>query len=66
MLGNRHPFFAPVWRRVITVALTGGWAVLETAWGNSAWAFGFGALAAYCFYEFFVIFDPKNYEDPDG
>ncbi|WP_342076960.1 hypothetical protein [Yoonia sp. SS1-5] len=61
----RHPFFAPQIRRVLTVAVTVGWALFELLNGNPGWAVMFGAVAAYCYYEFFVIYDPQNYVDPD-
>lgn len=69
MLGNRHPFFAPLWRRIATVAATAGWAGLERYWGNTTWSLIFGALALYCFIEFFILFKPEDYannEDPDA
>lgn len=64
-LGLRHPFFLPRWRRVVVVALTGGWAVLEAALGNPGWALAFGAIAAVCGWEYFVVFDPANYKEKD-
>jgi hypothetical protein len=59
----RHPFFRPVWRRVATVALALGWAVVEIAGGNVFWAILFGSIGLYAAWEFFVIYDPANYEE---
>lgn len=59
----RHPFFLPLWRRAVTVAVAGGWAVFELSVGNTGWAMLFGAAALWCGYEFFVVFDPENYKD---
>ncbi|MBM1219060.1 hypothetical protein JQU17_02535 [Ponticoccus sp. SC2-23] len=59
----RHPFFLPVGRRLAVVVVTGGWAMLELASGNAGWAMIFGAAAAWCGYEFFVVFDPENYKE---
>ena len=61
----RHPFFLPLWRRVLTVAVTGGWAFVEFVTGNGLWAVLFGAAALWCAYEFFVTFDPENYTNKD-
>lgn len=62
----RHPVFLPLWRRVLVVGLSGGWALLELTGGNPGWALIFGAAAAYCGWEFFVVFDPENYKDDDN
>lgn len=62
----RHPFFAPLWRRVLTVAVIAAWVLVELSSGNIGWAIASGALAAFCAYEFFVIFDPANYKEQDN
>ncbi|MEQ5872730.1 hypothetical protein J4E08_22995 [Sagittula sp. NFXS13] len=49
-----HAFFAPLWRRVVIVALCLGWAVLELATGAVFWAILFGTLGLWCLYEFFL------------
>lgn len=65
--GIRHPFFRPSWRRHLTVALTLGWALMELlVFGQPVWALAFAAIGFYCCYEFYVVFDPANYEDHDG
>lgn len=58
----RVPFFLPLWRRILTVASSGGWAVFELANGNPGWAAIFGAASAFCAYEFFIVFDPENFK----
>ena len=65
LLDLRHPFFAPLWKRVVTVVVIGGWTMFELSTGKIAWAMIFGALAAYCAYEFFVIFEADNYVEED-
>ncbi|TCD16700.1 hypothetical protein [Oricola cellulosilytica] len=65
MLNIRHPIFLPLWPRVLVTTLTGSWALLELVMGNTLWALLFGVIALYCAYEFFVAFDPANYEDRD-
>ena len=54
-----HPFFLPLWRRVVTVAISAGWALLELAMGNTGWAAIFGAIAAYAVYGLFIAFDAE-------
>lgn len=59
----RQPFFLPLFRRAGIVIATGGWTGLELYTGSPGWAMIFGSLAAYCTYEFFIIFDPEEYKD---
>ena len=59
----RHPLFRPFWRRAVIVGAMSAWTVYEIVNGNTVWALAFGAASAYLAYEFFVVFDPKNYED---
>jgi len=60
LLDLQHPFFVPLWRRVATVVVIWGWAGFELITGSPGWAILFGAVAAYCSYEFFVNFNPKD------
>lgn len=62
LIDVRHPFFNPLYRRVLTVALCLGWAGMEVISGSPFWAILFGAIGVFCAYEFFVIYEP--YEDP--
>lgn len=61
----RHPFFNPLWRRVATVGVTGIWALFELLTGSVGWAILFGAIAAWCAYEFFVTWQPQPKEDKE-
>ena len=57
-LDLRHPFFVPVWRRILCVVLLFIWGILETLGGNTFWAllvFGIGAYSVYCFFFDFVL-----------
>lgn len=54
MFDLRHPFFNPLWVRVATTAFAGGWALVEFAGGAPFWGVLFGAIAAWCGWEFFV------------
>lgn len=59
----RHPFFRPLWRRIVLSVLLVGWTIFEISGGNTLWALLFGAIGVFCIYEFFFIYDPANYED---
>lgn len=64
-LDVRHPLFLPLWRRVVLVAFCLGWALMELVLGNPLWAILSGAAGAWCGYQFFVVFDPAEYQPPD-
>lgn len=53
----QHPFFLPLWRRIVTVALCLGWALVEISGGNTFWAVLFGGVGVYCAHQFFIAFD---------
>jgi hypothetical protein len=57
--GLRHPFFIPLWRRIATVALCLGWAVLEFTSGNPGWGTLFGGIGLIAARGFFFGFDPE-------
>lgn len=58
------PFFIPLWRRIVVVVLTLGWALFELANGQVVWAMIFGASGLWCAHQFFIAFDPP--EPPEG
>ncbi|QHQ35022.1 DUF3329 domain-containing protein [Algicella marina] len=49
-----EPFFAPLWRRVVIVAVCIGWGVLELAAASSFWGFVFLVTGIYCAWVFFI------------
>ena len=53
-------FFIPVWRRVVVVAASAGWSVVEWMNDSPGWAVLFLAIAVYCGHQFFVAFDPPE------
>lgn len=59
----QNPLFIPLWRRILVVALAGGWAVVEFLSGNPMWGLVFAAAAGWCAWSFFVIFDPPKEDD---
>lgn len=61
MGGLDHPFFLPVWRRVLTVALSGGWGLVELWSGNTFWAMLFLAAGVFAFWRLFITKDPDRH-----
>jgi hypothetical protein len=55
-----HPFFRPLWLRMVIVAGCLGWACVELAGGAPGWAILFGAVGIYAAYRFFVRFNPRD------
>jgi hypothetical protein len=62
-LNPQHPWFIPLWRRVLVVGICALWALLEFATGSPSWGILFGALGVYCAHQFFIVFDPTPPED---
>ena len=60
----RHPFFRPVWRRVLVVAICFAWASVEYSNGAEIWAMIFAALGGAAAWQFFI--DWKDPDDGDG
>lgn len=61
----QHPFFLPLWRRIVTVALCLGWALFELSGGNTLWAILFAGVGTYCAHQFFVAFDAEAIRSQD-
>ncbi len=60
----QHPWFKPVWRRAVMVAIPAAVAGWDAYHGNFGWALLFGALAAYAVYTFFIVWNRDKPEDP--
>ncbi|MFV0298774.1 MAG: DUF3329 domain-containing protein [Hyphomicrobiaceae bacterium] len=65
MFDLRHPFFNPLWRRVLTVAVALGWALFELATGSPGWALMFGAVGAWAGYVLLLTWVPVDDERND-
>lgn len=52
---NRHPFFRPLWRRLLVVGVAFGWAAFELITGSPGWAIMFGAMGVYAAWQFFAV-----------
>ncbi|MEI2807538.1 DUF3329 domain-containing protein [Albidovulum sp.] len=57
-----HPWFRPLWRRLLVTGIALGWGVLELASGSPGFAVLFLALGAYAGWRLFVTFNPRGDE----
>ena len=64
-LNVRHPFFRPLWARALVAGLVTAWTVFEFTRGAPLWGVLFGAAAGWLIYQWFVVFDPRDYERKD-
>lgn len=67
----QHPFFKPLWRRVLTVLACLGWSVFEFSGGAPFWGVLFGGVGLMAVWTFFFDFKPRdsitnNKKDSDG
>ena len=61
-LDLNHPFFIPLWRRVLIVAACLGWAAFEFLGprGSPFWGVLFLAIGLYAGYVWFFAFHPRE------
>jgi hypothetical protein len=65
LLDVRHPWFNPLWRRLLTVAAVLGWTAVEIAGGNLFWAILFGSAGLWLAWQFLVVWKPQpDRKDP--
>ncbi len=57
-----HPWFRPLWRRLLVTGIALGWGLVELASGSPGFAILFLALGAYAAWRLFVTFDPRGDE----
>ena len=62
----KHPLFRPLWVRAIIVAILDAWTFCEASNGNWIWVGVFVCATGYLIYEWFIVFDPADYEDSGG
>ena len=60
-LDTDHPFFRPLWIRILLVAICVGWGVLEFATASPFWGVLFLGLGAYAAWGFFFDVDPDRH-----
>ncbi|WP_274626843.1 DUF3329 domain-containing protein [Arvimicrobium flavum] len=63
MRDTEHPFFRPLWRRVLLVVVCIGWAIFEFVNGAQLWGMIALAFAAYAVWAFFIAYNPPPVED---
>lgn len=61
---HEHPFFKPLWRRVVVVAGCVAWAGVEYLGGSPTWTMIALAFAAYGAWQFFYLYGPDKAEKP--
>ncbi len=59
----RTPFFRSPVRRGLITGVCLAWSLFELYLGNALWFGVFAAIGIYLAREFFILFDPKDYED---
>lgn len=59
-LDPQHPFFKPLWRRILTVLAPAAWGLVELSNGASGWAILFFGASAYAAYELLFMFERNN------
>lgn len=57
ILDPTHPFFKPLWRRVLSVVMPAAWGGVELLNGATGWAMIFFGAAAYAAYELLFMYD---------
>jgi hypothetical protein len=60
-----HPFYRPLWVRLLIVGFTAGWTAVEFINGQEIWGYIFLALAAYTGAALLVFYKPKDSETKD-
>lgn len=64
MKDHEHPFFRPLWRRVLVVVACAAWAAFEFAMGSTGWGTAALAFTAYALWQFFYLYKPVDPEAP--
>lgn len=57
---NEHPFFRPLWRRVVVLAVCLAWAVVEFVSGSTGWGLVALAFGAYAVWQLFIRYAPQE------
>lgn len=61
----QHPWFKPVWRRALMVAICAAVALWDLSNGEYVWALIFGGMAGYAIYVFFIAWENDTPNKPD-
>ena len=60
LLDTDHPFFRPLWIRLLVTAVAAGWTMFEFAAGEIFWGMIFLAFTALSVWGFFIDFNPDD------
>lgn len=60
LLDNRHPFYRPLWRRIVIVLVCVAWSVMEFATGSPFWGTIALGLAGYGVWALFIDYRPEE------
>ncbi|MCC6206466.1 MAG: DUF3329 domain-containing protein [Hyphomicrobiales bacterium] len=64
MRDNEHPFFRPLWRRILLVAVCVGWSIFEFSMDAPTWGYIALAFAAYGAWQFLLNYKPPAEQPP--
>lgn len=59
MIDPNHPFYEPLWRRILIPGVCFVWAVVELLTGSVTWAAISGALGVFAAYKLLVEWRPR-------
>ncbi|MER8477388.1 DUF3329 domain-containing protein [Mesorhizobium sp. M1163] len=66
MKDSEHPFFRPLWRRVVIVAVCLVWSAIEFATGTPFWGMIALGFAGYAVWQFFYLYKPADEDKPSA
>ncbi|MCP8894070.1 hypothetical protein KYK29_03945 [Shinella daejeonensis] len=55
-----HPFYRPLWVRLLLVGICSGWTAVEFYNGEQAWGTIFLIVAAYAFAQLLLFYKPSD------
>jgi hypothetical protein len=55
-----HPFYRPLWVRLVLVAICAGWTAVEFYNGEQTWGTIFLVVAAYAFAQLLLFYKPVD------
>lgn len=65
MFDTAHPWFRPLWVRVLLLAVTGGWGLLELVSDSPGWAVLFLGIAGWVIWALFLTYEPPDQTTDD-
>lgn len=66
LIDPSHPFYRPLWRRILIVAVCLGWAAVEALTREPFWAILVGAVGIYAAWMLLLNFNPIPTETASG